>query len=83
MNLQGKVEIVGFTDTGRIRRNNEDSIGYDSVLGLMVLADGMGGHLGGEVASSLTVNTIIDNTQHRSAQRLGVGQAWVGIQTLK
>lgn len=63
MNLQGKIKIVGITDTGKVRRNNEDSIGYDSVLGLVVLADGMGGHLGGEVASSITVDTIIENTQ--------------------
>jgi PPM family protein phosphatase len=63
MNLQGKVQIVGFTDTGRVRQNNEDSIGYDSALGLLVLADGMGGHLGGEVASSLTVDSIIQQIQ--------------------
>ncbi|MBT3202968.1 MAG: Stp1/IreP family PP2C-type Ser/Thr phosphatase [Gammaproteobacteria bacterium] len=63
MNLQGKIHIVGQTDTGRIRQNNEDSIGFDSALGLMVLADGMGGHLGGEVASTLSVDSIIQNSQ--------------------
>lgn len=63
MNLQDKIQIVGMTDTGRVRRNNEDSIGYDSALGLLVLADGMGGHLGGEVASTLSVDTIIDSVQ--------------------
>ncbi|MBC8211814.1 MAG: Stp1/IreP family PP2C-type Ser/Thr phosphatase [Gammaproteobacteria bacterium] len=63
MNLQGKTQIVGQTDTGRIRQNNEDSIGYDSALGLLVLADGMGGHLGGEVASSLSVDNIIKFSQ--------------------
>jgi protein phosphatase len=65
MNLQGKIEIVGFTDTGRIRQNNEDSIGYDSALGLLVLADGMGGHLGGEVASTLSVDSIIERVQQQ------------------
>ena len=63
MNLKEKVQIVGFTDTGKVRRNNEDYIGYDSELGLSVLADGMGGHLGGEIASSLSVNTIIESLQ--------------------
>lgn len=63
MNLQGKIQIVGFTDTGRVRQNNEDSIGYDSALGLLVLADGMGGHLGGEVASTVSVDTIVQSIQ--------------------
>ncbi len=63
MNLQGKIEIVGQTHTGQVRQNNEDSIGFDSALGLLVLADGMGGHLGGEVASSLSVDTIIKSAQ--------------------
>jgi len=63
VNLQDKIQIVGLTDTGRVRQNNEDSIGFDSALGLMVLADGMGGHLGGEVASSLSVDTVINSSQ--------------------
>ena len=65
MNLQDKLQIAGLTDTGRVRRRNEDSIGYDSILGLLVLADGMGGHLGGEVASNMTVDTIIEQVQTR------------------
>ncbi len=73
MNLRDKLQIAGLTDTGKVRRRNEDSIGYDSVLGLLVLADGMGGHLGGEVASSMTVDTIIEEVQtHLPA--IGSGQ---------
>jgi protein phosphatase len=64
MNLQDKIQIFGTTDTGRVRQNNEDSIGYDSALGLLVLADGMGGHLGGEVASQVSVDTIVESVQH-------------------
>ena len=63
MNLQSKIIILGLTDTGMVREKNEDSIGFDSSLGLVVLADGMGGHRGGEVASSLTVDSIIDEVQ--------------------
>jgi serine/threonine protein phosphatase PrpC len=65
MNLQNKITITGLTDVGIVRSKNEDSIGFDSALGLVVLADGMGGHRGGEVASSMTVDTIIDSLQQR------------------
>ena len=65
MNLQDKITIMGMTDIGLVRRKNEDSIGYDSALGLAVLADGMGGHRGGDIASSMTVDTIIGVVQKK------------------
>lgn len=55
------IKIEGMTDTGLIRAHNEDSIGNDLSLGLAVLADGMGGHKGGEVASALAVNSILND----------------------
>ena len=63
MNLQNKITIKGLTDTGMVREKNEDAIGYDSALGLVVLADGMGGHRGGEIASHMTVDSIIETLQ--------------------
>ncbi len=48
-----KLNIVGKTDVGRKRKNNEDTYLVDSDLGLMIVADGMGGHASGEVASKL------------------------------
>ena len=63
MNLQDKITITGMTDIGMVRKKNEDAIGYDSALGLLVLADGMGGHRGGEIASNMTVDTVIDLLQ--------------------
>jgi protein phosphatase len=51
--------VFGITDPGPVRKTNEDRFSVDEHLQLMVVADGMGGHLAGEVASSLAVDTII------------------------
>ncbi len=53
-----KLTINGISDVGRVREGNEDSIAWDARLGLIMLADGMGGHNAGEVASALAVETI-------------------------
>ncbi len=60
MSLKGKLSHVELTDTGRVRDHNEDAIGANVDIGLMVLADGMGGYNAGEVASGIAVKTIID-----------------------
>ncbi|MFO0590717.1 MAG: protein phosphatase 2C domain-containing protein [Polyangiaceae bacterium] len=54
---------AGLTDVGRQRRHNEDHILVRPDLGLYVVADGMGGHNAGNVASAL-VTTSIDNYFH-------------------
>jgi protein phosphatase len=67
--------IYGISDVGCVRENNEDSIYFDSPESLdhnmrndymMVIADGMGGHKGGEVASKCAVD-------HLCSARLGFG----------
>ena len=60
MSLKGKLQCVGQTDTGRVREHNEDTIAFDGDMGLMVLADGMGGYNAGEVASGIAVKTIVN-----------------------
>jgi protein phosphatase len=59
------LSIAGLTDVGRERKLNEDHFYYkvvqasdDGPLGLFVVADGMGGHLAGEVASQWAVGTL-------------------------
>ena len=59
MHLKGKLRCVGATDTGRVREHNEDTIGTDADVGLVVLADGMGGYKSGEVASGIAVRTLL------------------------
>jgi len=53
-----KIVIHGITDVGQSREHNEDAISWDTRLGLVLLADGMGGHNAGEVASILAVDSI-------------------------
>ena len=48
-------EFAALTDPGRVRPNNEDAVAFDPALGLAVLADGMGGYNGGEVASGMAI----------------------------
>ncbi len=52
------VAAVGRTDLGKLRKNNEDSYVIDDAQHLLIVADGMGRHAAGEVASSLAVTAI-------------------------
>ncbi len=54
------VESAGITDVGLKRKGNEDAFFLENDLKLFVVADGMGGHQAGEVASDLVVRTIKD-----------------------
>lgn len=49
---------AGQTDVGRRRAVNEDAFFFDDELGLYVVADGMGGHAAGDVASTEAVDTV-------------------------
>jgi protein phosphatase len=66
--LRGKLKCTGETDTGRVREHNEDTIALDADIGLLVLADGMGGYNAGEVASGIAVKTIM-NLVRESVER--------------
>lgn len=53
-----KILSCGITDIGRKRQRNEDSYLVNDKLRLYVVADGMGGHAGGEFASRIAVSTV-------------------------
>ena len=52
------IKSSGITDVGLRRDGNEDSFSVEDSLGLYIVADGMGGHLAGEIASRISVDII-------------------------
>ena len=58
LNFAENVRFFAATDVGKVRDHNEDNFLVDKKLALFVVADGMGGHAAGEVASAIAVRAI-------------------------
>ncbi len=60
MTHTASIHAAGASDIGRLRTNNEDSILVDDGLKLYIVADGIGRHQSGEIASRLVVDIMRD-----------------------
>ena len=58
MSLADTLEFVTRSDPGRVRARNEDAVFADPAQGLAILADGMGGHNAGDVASQMAIDAL-------------------------
>ncbi len=72
-----KVSVGAKSDVGRVRGGNEDS--YLVQAPLFVVADGMGGHTGGEVASETAVSVINDASQEAPPDDVDVLERYVKL----
>jgi PPM family protein phosphatase len=65
-----RVDFAGATDVGKVRKNNEDALAILPDLALFGVADGMGGHAAGEVASKLAIETVASVMREKESRRI-------------
>ena len=68
MDLSQALQMASRTDAGMVRSHNEDAVFSNAVLGLAILADGMGGYNAGEVASGMAT-TLLGSELEKAFQK--------------
>ena len=71
------IEFAAVTDIGKIREKNEDNVLISSDLGLGVVADGMGGHSAGEIASSIAVSVLAETIRKINSGALQIPETFL------
>lgn len=71
----GRMKFCKVTNIGLVRKTNEDALIAEEELGLFGVADGMGGHQAGEVASGLAVHALVEYWRQNRKGETGNEQA--------
>jgi len=72
---RARLEIASCTDPGVQRTYNDDSIAVSEKWGVVVLADGMGGHQAGDVAARMVTDTVLSELAHSASRHIEKSQA--------
>lgn len=70
-----RLDVACLSDCGRVRTLNEDAVAVDAEYGIAVVADGVGGHRAGEVASRMALDIVVERLRSKVTQlRAGARQ---------